>query len=224
MSNTAIYLRTSTWMQSTGLEAQLLALKTFCVQQGILQYGVYFDEGVSGAKSSRPSLDLLIQDVKHKKISKIITYSLSRLSRSTSHLLTTLEFFRSSHVEFISVTEKVELNTPTGKLILTVLGAIAELEREMTVERVKAGLANALSKGKKLGRPKRRDSKLIRELYRQKMPIRKIAEFAKCSTWCVNEEIKAVHLEIGISTQNPEITKHVITNTASVVSNHDSES
>jgi len=78
-----------------------------------------------------------------------------RFARSVSHLLRALETFRSVGIEFVSLSEQVDTSTPTGKMIFTVLGAVAELERNLIVERVRAGLRNAVAKGKKLGRPRK---------------------------------------------------------------------
>ena len=82
----AIYARTSTNLQTTGLESQLHALKLYCESKGITEYQVYTDAGVSGSKSSRPGLDQMLVDAKAGFISQIVTYSLSRLSRSTESL------------------------------------------------------------------------------------------------------------------------------------------
>jgi DNA invertase Pin-like site-specific DNA recombinase len=76
-----------------------------------------------------------------------------RFARSVSHLLRALETFKSQGIEFISYSEQMDTSTPTGKMIFTVLGAVAELERSLIIERVRAGVRNARSKGKRLGRP-----------------------------------------------------------------------
>ncbi len=121
----AIYARTSTNTQTTGLESQLHALKTYCASKGISEYIVYTDAGVSGAKSSRPGLDQLMADVNSGAISQVITYSLSRLSRSTKHLLQVIESLKNRNVGFISLSEAIDLNSPMGLMVLTVLGAVA---------------------------------------------------------------------------------------------------
>jgi DNA invertase Pin-like site-specific DNA recombinase len=78
-----------------------------------------------------------------------------RFARSVSHLLRALETFQALGIEFVSLSEQMDTSTPTGKMVFTVLGAVAELERSLIVERVKAGLRNARAKGKRLGRPKK---------------------------------------------------------------------
>jgi DNA invertase Pin-like site-specific DNA recombinase len=85
----------------------------------------------------------------------IVVWRFNRLARSVSHLLRALETFNALGIAFVSLSEQLDTSTPTGKMVFTVLGAVAELERSLIVERVKAGLRNARAKGKKLGRPKK---------------------------------------------------------------------
>jgi DNA invertase Pin-like site-specific DNA recombinase len=85
----------------------------------------------------------------------VVVWKFDRFARSVSHLLRALETFRSLGIEFVSFSEQMDTSTPAGKMVFTVLGAVAELERSLIVERVKAGLRNAKAKGKRLGRPKR---------------------------------------------------------------------
>lgn len=83
-----------------------------------------------------------------------MVWRFDRFARSVSHLLRALETFKSLGIEFVSLSEQVDTSTPTGKMVFTVLGAVAELERSLIVERVRAGLRNAKAKGKSLGRPR----------------------------------------------------------------------
>ncbi|MBX9771924.1 MAG: recombinase family protein [Candidatus Obscuribacterales bacterium] len=192
MASVAVYARTSTQMQTNGLQSQLLALKAYCESKGIPEPRVYTDAAVSGAKSSRPGLDQLLIDAKAGNISQVITYSLSRLSRSTSHLLQTLELFRSLNIGFISLSENIDMSTPTGLMIVTVLGAVAQLEREITVERVRCGLQNAKAKGKRLGAPPRHQDKhaLIHHLASQNLPHREIARLSGVSQSTVSRTLR----------------------------------
>lgn len=188
----AIYLRTSTDRQSKGLESQRLALETYLTQQQVTDYEEFEDFGVSGAKSKRPGLEKLMFAVKRGDISQVIVYSFSRFARSTSHLLRALEEFKQYNTSFISISENLDTNTAMGTAVFTIISAIAQLERELIAERVKTGLQNAKAKGKKLGRKKDRNSKLIRELASQGMSYRKIADLAKCSISTVHRELKSV--------------------------------
>jgi DNA invertase Pin-like site-specific DNA recombinase len=92
----------------------------------------YVDTGISGAKDRRPELDRLLTDAHRRRFDSVVVWRFDRFARSVSHLL----------------------STPAGKLVFTVLGAVAELERSLIAERVKAGLRNARAKGKRLGRPR----------------------------------------------------------------------
>jgi DNA invertase Pin-like site-specific DNA recombinase len=104
-------------------------------------------------KEKRPELDRLLADAHRRKFDAVVVWKFDRFARSVSHLLRALETFQSLGIEFVSLTEGVDTSTPMGKMVFTVLGAVAELERSLIVERVKAGLRNARAKGKKLGRP-----------------------------------------------------------------------
>jgi len=154
-------------MQNSGLEAQIRAMRAYCSQKGIEDFLLFQDENQSGTKASRPALDKLMKAVKNKEIDRVIVYSFSRYARSVSHLLNALEDFKKLGVEFVSISENIETNSPMGLAIFTILGAVAALERDILVERVKNGLANAKAKGVKLGRKKTRDSAMIRELYKK---------------------------------------------------------
>lgn len=193
--NVAIYLRTSTEKQQKGLESQLLAIKSYCEQRGITDYASYQDFGISGAKSARPGLDKLLFACRRGEISQVIVYSFSRFARSTSHLLRALEEFKALKITFISISENIDTNTPMGQAFFTIIAAIAQLERELISEKVKSGLRNAVSKGKKLGRQKSRNSKLIQELASQGLSYRRISELAECSISTVHRELASVPKE-----------------------------
>jgi DNA invertase Pin-like site-specific DNA recombinase len=113
----------------------------------------YVDIGISGTKERRPELDRLMQDAHRRYFDAVVVWKFDRFARSVSHLLRALETFRALGVEFVSLNEQVDTSTPMGKMVFTVLAAVAELERGLIVERVKAGLRNARAKGKRLGRP-----------------------------------------------------------------------
>jgi DNA invertase Pin-like site-specific DNA recombinase len=115
----ALYARTSLSTQTTGLEAQIRALRTYCQANGIVNFEVYSDEGVSGTKSSRPELDRLIGAVERGEVSAVIVYSFSRFARSVTHLLRALQQFEQHDVSFISVSENLDTRTSTGKFVFT---------------------------------------------------------------------------------------------------------
>lgn len=191
----ALYCRTSTQMQSTGLEAQARALKTYCDANDLNGYILYSDEGISGTKANRPELDRLIAAVERGEVTSVIVYSFSRFARSVTHLLQALQKFDECGVSFISISENLDTRTSTGRFVFTILAALAALEREILVERVKTGLANAKAKGKRLGRPRKRPDELIKELLLRGFSYRKIARIAKCSHWSIAEVAKAMRSE-----------------------------
>jgi len=192
---TALYCRVSTGNQSTGLEAQVRALRDYCARNSVTDYVIYEDENQSGVKSSRPALDRMMNDVRAGQIDKVIVYSFSRYARSVTHLLRALEEFKRIQVGFVSITESIDTNTPLGSAVFTILGAVAQLERDLIAERVRNGLANAKAKGVRLGRLKTRDSDLIRKLRASGMTYRQISQVANCSSGAVAAEIRQMKLD-----------------------------
>jgi DNA invertase Pin-like site-specific DNA recombinase len=144
---------------------QLRELREYVERRGWTLAGEYVDEGISGAKDSRPQLNRLMEDAHKRKFDAVVVWKFDRFARSVSHLLRALETFKAQGIEFISFSEQMDTSTPTGRMIFTVLGAVAELERSLIGERVRAGVRNARAKGKRLGRPKVAvDATKVREL------------------------------------------------------------
>ena len=148
-----LYARVSTKDHGQDPEVQLRELREYCLRRGWPVVDEYVDAGISGAKERRPQLDRLIADAHKRKFEVVVVWKFDRFARSVSHLLRALENFRALGIEFVSLSEQVDTSTPTGKMVFTVLGAVAELERSLIAERVRAGLRNARAKGKRLGRP-----------------------------------------------------------------------
>lgn len=184
-----LYCRTSTDRQSKGLESQERALIEYCKQKGITDYVVFKDEGVSGTKQSRPALNEMMSLVENGQVKMVLVYSFSRFARSTRHLVEALDLFQCMGVEFVSVSEQIDTSTSIGKAVYTIISAISALERDLISERVVAGLDNAKAKGKELGRPITRRSKLIQALYEKGYSYREIAELAGCSPSTAHREI-----------------------------------
>jgi DNA invertase Pin-like site-specific DNA recombinase len=133
---------------------QIRELRQFAEARGWSVAGEYVDSGVSGTKDSRPELNRLMADAHKRRFDVVCVWRFDRFARSVSHLLRALETFKALGIDFVSYSEQMDTSTPAGKMVFTVLGAVAELERSLTVERVKAGLRNARAKGKRIGRPK----------------------------------------------------------------------
>ncbi len=151
--NVAVYARVST-LNGQDPEMQLRELREYCQRRGWTVATEYVDAGISGAKEKRPELDRLLADAHRRRFDAVVVWRFDRFARSVSHLLRALETFRSLGIEFVSLSEQVDTSTPMGKMVFTVLGAVAELERSVIVERVRAGIRNARAKGKRLGRPR----------------------------------------------------------------------
>ena len=114
----------------------------------------YVDEGVSGSTESRPALDQLLRDARRRRFDVLVCWRLDRLGRNLRHVILFLEELQALGVAFVSLAEGIDATTPTGKLQMHILGAIAEFERARIAERVRLGLARVQANGQKLGRPK----------------------------------------------------------------------
>ena len=148
----AVYARVSTRDQST--ESQLLDLRRYAKQRNWDIYREYCDHGISGTKDSRPALNTLIEDAKKKRFDLVLVWRFDRFARSTKHLILALEEFRHLGIGFVSYQENIDTTSPLGRAIFTIISAVAQLERDIIRERVKAGLRRARQNGKRLGRPR----------------------------------------------------------------------
>src|SRR5580704_10304333 len=178
----AVYARVSTLNNGQSPEMQLRDFSEYCDRRVWALAGEYVDIGISGTKEKRPELDRLMTDAHRRKFDVVVVWSFDRMARSVSHLLRVLETFNSLGIAFVSLREQIDTSTPAGKMIFTVLAAVAELERPLIAERVKAGLRNARAKGKRLGRPRKvLDIARIIELRKKGRSWRKIARTLECS-------------------------------------------
>lgn len=134
-------------------EAQLQPLRALCLMRGWTIVHEYIDQGWSGAKESRPSFDVLMADVNatqpdgEHKFDGVLVWKFDRFFRSTRHMLQMLDLFDSKRIEFVSLTESIDTSSPIGRLLFTILAAIAEFERNLIAERIRNGM-------KKLGAKK----------------------------------------------------------------------
>jgi len=154
ITRVAIYARVSTTNHGQDVSTQTRELRQFAEARGWHVAGEYIDSGVSGAEDSRPELNRLMADAHKRRFDVVCVWRFDRFARSVSHLLRALETFKALRIDFVSFSEQMDTSTPAGKMVFTVLGAVAELERSLIVERVRAGLRNARAKGKTLGRPR----------------------------------------------------------------------
>src|SRR5580658_147237 len=142
----AIYARVSTANNGQDPTMQTRELKEYIERRGWQLAGEYVDVGVSGSKERRLELDRMMADAHRRRFDVVAVWKFDRMARSVSHLLRVLETFNSLGIAFVSLREQIDTSTPAGKMIFTVLGAVAELERSLICERVKAGLRNARAK------------------------------------------------------------------------------
>ena len=147
----AIYARVSTNVQDAGLQTRELC--QFAEARGWTIAGEYVDAGVSGSKDSRPELNRLMADAKRRRFDVVLVWKLDRFARSLRHLVNALAEFESLNIAFVSLSDNLDLSTASGRLMFQIIGAMAEFERALIQERVKAGIRNARANGKHIGRP-----------------------------------------------------------------------
>jgi DNA invertase Pin-like site-specific DNA recombinase len=175
----ALYARVSTKQHGQDVETQLQALRAWARQRKAKIVDEYADRGWSGSKERRPELDRLMRDAKQKRFDAVIVWRFDRFARSVKHLIAALDDFRSWGVDFISLSEAIDTSTPVGKMVFTILGAVAELERQLIRERVQLGVDRARREGRSLGRPhKRVDREWICKAARQGQSVKSIARQA----------------------------------------------
>lgn len=147
----AIYSRVSTLGKGQDVEVQARELREFAARRGWTVVQEFSDTGVSGAKESRPALDAMLGAAKHRKFDGILTWKLDRIGRSLKHLVCLLAELEAVGCTLCSFSDNLDLSTPQGRLMFQVIGAMAEFERSLIRDRVKAGIAHRRSKGLRVG-------------------------------------------------------------------------
>jgi DNA invertase Pin-like site-specific DNA recombinase len=178
----ALYVRVSTKDQDT--ENQRRELIEVAERAGWTVVDVYADEGISGAKGrdKRPAFDAMLKAVTRREVDMVAAWSVDRLGRSLQNLVETLSALRAAGADLYLHKQALDTTTPAGRAMFGMLGVFAEFEREIIVERVRAGMATAKAKGKTVGRPKASEETLqrIRELRAQGMGMLKVAREVGC--------------------------------------------
>jgi DNA invertase Pin-like site-specific DNA recombinase len=151
MKRAVIYVRVSTLDQHP--ETQQHDLEQLAAQRGLKIVQIYTDHGISGARAKRPALDRLLRDARQGRFDVVLVWASDRLARSTRHFLEVVDELTHLNIEFVSFREQLDTGGPLGRAITVIIGAIAELERNLIIERVKAGLRRAKLEGRRLGRP-----------------------------------------------------------------------
>ncbi len=149
----ALYARVSTANGQQDPEMQLRELREYAEHRGLTIIGEYID-WMTGSKDSRPALNRLMTDAQRRKFDAVLVWKLDRFGRSLRHLVNALAELEALGLTFISLRDNLDLSTPSGRLMFQIIGAMAEFERALIQERVRAGIRNARAKGKRLGRPR----------------------------------------------------------------------
>jgi DNA invertase Pin-like site-specific DNA recombinase len=152
-SRVGLYARVST-LAGQSPEMQLVELREYATRRGWLVIEEYVDHGVSGAKESRPALNRLMADAKQRRFDLVAVWKIDRFGRSLKHLVNALAELESLGVAFVSLKDSLDLTTASGRLLFQLVAAMAEFERSLIQERVRAGIRNARAKGRRLGRPR----------------------------------------------------------------------
>jgi DNA invertase Pin-like site-specific DNA recombinase len=150
MKRAVLYLRVSTLDQHP--ETQLHDLRGLAAQRGLEIVEEYTDR-ISGARAKRPGLDQLLVDARRGKFDVVLVWAFDRLARSVRHFLEVLDELNHLNIEFVSFRENIDTGGPLGRAMVIIVGAIAELERNLIIERVRAGMRRARLEGRRLGRP-----------------------------------------------------------------------
>ncbi len=150
MKRAALYCRVSTVDQHP--ETQLNELRQFAANRGFQVAGEYIDHGYCGARARRPELDRMMDDAQRHKFDVLLVWACDRLARSTKHLLQTIDELNGMGIQFLSQREAIDTEGPLGRAIIVIVSAMAELERCIIAERVKAGMRRARLEGRQIGR------------------------------------------------------------------------
>jgi DNA invertase Pin-like site-specific DNA recombinase len=180
MKRAILYMRVSSVDQHP--ETQLHDLRQMAAQRGYQIVQEYTDR-ISGVKARRPGLDELMRDARRGRFDVVLVWACDRIARSTRHFLEILDEFRQLNVEFISFRESIDTSGPLGRAIVVIIGAIAELERNLIIERVRAGMRRAKLEGRHIGRqPIAVDREAIHRERCQGQSLRQIARCHRIST------------------------------------------
>jgi DNA invertase Pin-like site-specific DNA recombinase len=150
MKRAALYMRVSTLDQHP--ETQLYDLRQMAQQRGYQIVEEYTDT-ISGARARRPGLDALMREARRNRFDVVLVWASDRIARSVKHFLEVLDELNRLNIEFISFREQIDTGGPLGRAVVVIIGAIAELERNLIIERVRAGMRRARLEGRHIGRP-----------------------------------------------------------------------
>ena len=188
MTRAALYMRVSTVDQHP--ETQLLDLRKMAAQRGLDIVHEYTDK-ISGTKAKRPGLDAMMSDARHGKFDVLLVWASDRIARSVKHFLDVLDELNRLQVEYISFRENIDTGGPLGRAIVIIIGAVAELDRTLTIERVRAGMRRARLEGTHIGRnPLVLDNAAIQQDRERGQSLRQIAKGHRISTATVQRVLR----------------------------------
>ena len=180
MKRAALYMMVSTLDQHP--ETQLLDLRQMAAQRDYEIVNEYTDKA-SGVKARRPGLDDMMRNARRGRFDVVMVWASDRIARSVKHFLEVLDELNRLNIEFISFRENIDTGGPLGRAIVVIIGAIAELERNLIIERVRAGMRRARLEGRHIGRnPLELDDEAIRRERCQGQSLRQIARGHRIST------------------------------------------
>lgn len=201
----ALYARVSKADQSQDPENQLMRLREYATARAWEMYGEPYVDYASGADSYRPALDRMLSDARARRFDLILVVKIDRIARSARNLLNIIEDLGSRGVKLECTDQDISTNTPVGRYLITSLGAVAELERDLISERTKAGLLRAVARGKRLGRRKMPfDADQARALRAQGMGYRAIAKVMGVSHQTVKNRLRYGVSESPSENDGPE--------------------
>ena len=200
----ALYVRVSTSQQT--VQNQLDALREVASRSGYSIVEEFRDEGISGAKGriDRPALDRMLKDCAKRRFDMVMVWDISRLGRSVQNLIETVETLNDLGITIVFQRENIDTKSAMGQFFLTVLGSLAQFEREIMRERINAGIARAKSQGKKMGRPSKLNDGLrnaVTMLYQKGVSIRDIAKTCTVgigTVYKVVDKLKSEELQVAL--------------------------
>ena len=202
MKRAALYMRVSTLDQHP--ETQLLDLQQMASQRGYEIVEQYTDR-ISGVKARRPGLDKMMADARHGCFDVILVWASDRIARSVKHFLEVLDELNRLNVEFISFREQIDTGGPLGRAIIVIVGAVAELERNLIIERVRAGMRRAKLEGRAIGRqPLELDRSSILRDRNQGQSLRQLAKSYRVSRATIHRVVCKQTMPVGAVTKGPE--------------------
>jgi DNA invertase Pin-like site-specific DNA recombinase len=194
LKRAALYMRVSTVDQHP--ETQLLDLRQMASQRGYEIIDEYTDR-ISGVKAKRPGLDTMMADARHGRFDVVLVWASDRIARSVKHFLDVLDELNRLQIEYVSFRENIDTGGPLGRAIVVIIGAVAELERNLIIERVRAGMRRARLEGQHIGRnPLVLDNLAIQHDRQNGQSLRQIAKGHRISTATVQRVLRQYPIQI----------------------------